>query len=328
LTVAILLLVGANVLNIGADLGAMAAAAQLLFGLPSWVWLFGITALTLSLEIFVSYPKYARFLKYLTLSLFAYVITAFVVKQDWKLIAWSTFVPSFSWSKEYVMNIVGVLGTTISPYLFFWQTDEEVEEEIESGSKRVTKRSLSNMRFDTIAGMFFSNLVMFFIIVTVASTLHANGITSIDTASQAAEALRPIAGDLAYLLFAIGIIGTGMLAVPILAGSASYAVAEAVGWHGGLYRTFRQARGFYLVIIAATLVGLAINFLHIPPFKMLYQTAILNGLAAPPLLVTILFVANNKHVMGKHKNGWISNALGWTVAVLMAVAGISLFVWA
>jgi NRAMP (natural resistance-associated macrophage protein)-like metal ion transporter len=327
LAAAILLLTVANILNIGADLGAMAAAAQLVFGLPAALWLVGLTALTLLLEIFISYPRYAKFLKYLTLSLFAYVATAFVVKQDWSEIALSTFIPSFVWSKTYVMNVVAILGTTISPYLFFWQADEEVEEEIAAHRKRVTRKDIFGMRLDTVAGMFFSNLVMFFIIMTVASTLHANGVTTIDTAAQAAEALRPIAGDFAFLLFALGIVGTGMLAVPILAGSASYAVAEAVGWNGGLYRKFREARGFYGVIIAATLVGLLFNFLDIPPFKLLYQTAVLNGLAAPPLLVMILLVANNKKIMGSHANGWFSNLAGWTIAAIMAAAGIALIAW-
>jgi len=327
LMASVLLLAVANILNIGADLGAMAAAAQLVFGLPSAVWLIGFTTLTLILEIFVSYPRYAKILKYLTLSLFAYVVTAFVVRQDWGQVAWSTLVPSFSWSRPYVMNIVAVLGTTISPYLFFWQANEEVEEEIAAHRTRVTKRDLSGMRIDTLVGMFFSNLVMFFIIMTVASTLHANGVTSIDTAAQAAEALRPIAGDFAFLLFALGIVGTGLLAVPILAGSASYAVAEAVGWNGGLYRKFNEARGFYGVIITATLIGLLFNFLDIPPFKLLYQTAVLNGLAAPPLLVMILLIANNKKIMGTRVNGWFSNAAGWTIMGIMAVAGILLMVW-
>jgi len=225
------------------------------------------------------------------------------------------------------MNIVAILGTTISPYLFFWQASEEVEEEIAAHRTHISKRSLTDMRLDTVAGMFFSNLIMFFIILTVASTLHANGITSVETAAQAAEALRPFAGDLAFLLFALGIIGTGLLAVPILAGSASYAIAEAFGWHGGLSRVFHDAKGFYGVIIAATLVGLGLTFLGIPPFKLLYQTAVVNGLAAPPLLVLILLVANNKNIMGEHTNGWASNVAGWTIALVMAAAGIALIAW-
>jgi len=335
LGIAVFLLVAANTINIGADFGAMASATQMIFGLPFVFWLFALTLLTLGLEIFVSYPKYARFLKYLTLSLFAYVAVAFVVKQDWGLIAASTFIPSFSWNKIYLLNIVAILGTTISPYLFFWQADEEVEEEIEhhkitgigEGQPRINKKDLRNMRIDTVLGMFFSNLVMLFIIMTAASTLRLHGITTINTATEAAEALRPLAGNFTFLLFTLGILGTGMLAVPILAGSASYAVAEAVGWRAGLYRKFKDAHGFYGVIVLATIVGLVVNFLHIPPFKMLYYTAIFNGLAAPPLLVMILLISNNKKIMGKYTNGRLSNILGIIIAGIMTAAGIAVLCW-
>jgi len=330
LAVSVTLLVIANTINIGADLGAMASATQMLFGLPFFFWLIMLTVLTLFLEIFVSYSQYAKFLKWLTFSLFAYIIVAFIIKQDWALVAYSTFVPSFTLSRDYLLNIVAILGTTISPYLFFWQADEEVEEEIVQhkitgigeGTPVVEERDLKGMRIDTILGMFFSNLVMFFIIMTSASTLKSQGITSIDTATQAAEALRPLAGDLTYLLFTVGILGVGLLAVPILAGSASYAIAEAVGWKSGLYRKFNDAHGFYGVIAVATLLGLIVNFLHIPPFKMLYYTAIFNGLAAPALLVMILLISNNKAIMGKHVNGPLSNVLGIIITVIMTVAGI------
>jgi NRAMP (natural resistance-associated macrophage protein)-like metal ion transporter len=334
LAIAVVLLVAANTINIGADLGAMASAVQLLFGLPFLFWLPALTILTLVLEIFVSYPKYAKFLKYLTLSLFAYVFSAFVVKQDWKMVAWSTFVPSFSFNKAYVLNIVAVLGTTISPYLFFWQADEEVEEEIEQhkitgigeGKPVVTKKDLREVWIDTTFGMFFSNLVMFFIIVTTASTLGAHGITNIATATDAAEALRPLAGNFTFLIFTLGIVGVGLLAVPILAGSASYAVAEAVGWKGGLYRKFKEARGFYGIIIVATVIGLVVNFLGIPSFKLLYYTAVLNGLAAPPLLIMIMLVSNNKKIMGPHVNGRVSNVLGWMIIAIMTAAGIAVLI--
>lgn len=329
LGLAVSLLVAANIINIGADLGAMASATQMLFGLPFFFWLIMLTVLTLFLEIFVSYRQYAKFLKYLTFSLFAYIFVAFLVKQDWGLIAYSTFIPSFSLNKEYLLNIVAILGTTISPYLFFWQADEEVEEEISQhkitgageGTPIIEVDDLKGMRIDTMIGMFFSNLVMFFIIVTAASSLRSQGITSIDTATQAAEALRPLAGDFTYLLFTIGILGVGLLAVPILAGSASYAVAEAVGWKSGLSRKLKDARGFYGIIAVATLVGLIVNFLHIPPFKMLYYTAIFNGLAAPALLVMILLISNNKTIMGKYTNGILSNVLGVIITVIMTVAG-------
>lgn len=325
---AVLLLLLANTVNIGADLGAMAAALQLIIGLPFIVLLLAITAITLFLEIFVSYKNYARYLKWLTLSLFAYFITAFVVKQDWSEVLHATFVPMFSTSQAYLMNIVAFLGTTISPYLFFWQASEEVEEEVESGKlvamgrgvPKISRGDIRNMRWDTIVGMIFSNLAAFFIILTVASTLGKNGIFNIDTAAQAAEALRPLAGNFAFLLFTIGIIGVGLLGVPVLAGSASYAVSEAFGWRSGLYRKLKQAHGFYGVITIATVVGLLINFLNIPPFKMLYYTAVLNGLVAPLLLVLIMMIGSNKKIMGKHTNSRLSSIMGWTMTVIYMIA--------
>ena len=269
LFVAVSFLFLANTINIGADLGAMASAAQLVIGLPFVLWLFGFTVVTLVLEIFVSYSNYAKYLKYLSLSLIAYVIGAFVVKQNWGQVAWSTFIPTFSWSKVYILNVVAILGTTISPYLFFWQTGQEVEEEVEEkkivgigeGKPTVSRDDVRKKRADTFFGMFFSNLVMFFIIVTTAATLGVHNLTDISTAAQAAEALRPLAGDFTFILFTLGIVGTGMLAVPILAGSASYAIAEAVGWKEGFSRKLKDAHGFYGVIIIATFVGLLVNFL-------------------------------------------------------------------
>lgn len=332
------LLLVANTVNIGADLGAMAAAGQLLFDIPFIWWLVGLTVLTLFLEVFVSYPRYAKFLKYLTLSLFAYVATVFVVKQDWGTILQSTFIPHVEFSKVYLINIVALLGTTISPYLFFWQADEEVEEEVAhhkirsmgKGIPHITRRDLSGMRLDTSVGMIFSNLITFFIIATAASTLFAHGITTIETADQAALALRPFAGDFAFLLFALGIIGTGLLAVPVLAGSASYAVAEMMNWTEGLGKKFTQAHGFYGVITVATLIGLLVNFTPIAPFQMLYYTAVLNGICVPPLIVFILLIANNKKIMGMRTNSRLSNVFGWLVAGLTAVAAGALlfsFFW-
>jgi NRAMP (natural resistance-associated macrophage protein)-like metal ion transporter len=326
------LLVIANTINIGADLGAMAAAAQLIFGLPFWFWLILITFTTLFLEIFVSYKTYSKYLKYLTFSLFAYVITVFVVKQNWAQIFVDTFKPSFEFNKEYILNIVAILGTTISPYLFFWQTSEEVEEEIEKhkikdmdlSTPKFSKRDIKNMREDTTIGMFFSNLVMFFIIVTTASTLGKHGVSTIQTAAQAAEALRPLAGDFTFILFASGIIGTGLLAVPILAGSASYAISESFNWKEGLSKKLKKARGFYSVIAVATLVGLLVNFTSIKPFQMLYYTAILNGICAPPLLILILLIANNKKILGKNTNTFISNFLGFAVIIIMSAAVLGL----
>lgn len=331
-TVTLLLI--ANTVNIGADLGAMAAAAQLLLGLPFVVWLLVITLFTAFLEIFISYKAYARFLKYLTFSLFAYIITAFVVHQDWGVAIFSTLVPRVIFSQEYLFNIVAILGTTISPYLFFWQASEEVEEEIahhklkamDEGRPRVSEKDIKDMRLDTVRGMFFSNLVMFFIILTTASTLGVHGITDVATATEAAEALRPLAGNFTFILFALGIIGTGLLAVPILAGSASYAVAEALGWSSGLYKKLVQAHGFYGVITIATTAGLLVNFLSIPPFKMLYYTAVLNGLIAPPLLVLIMLIANRQDIMGPHVNSRFSNIVGWLATGLMALAGAALII--
>lgn len=327
----VLLLVIANTINIGADLGAMASSGQMLLGVPFIFWLLTMTVASLILQVLVPYPQYARFLKYLTLALFAYIITAFIVKQPWHSVLKATFIPSFSFSKPYLLNIVAILGTTISPYLFFWQANEEVEQEIEEhkieaigqGRPKINKCDIRDMRIDTMVGMLFSNLVMYFIIVTVASTLGVHNIRNIETATQAAQALKPLAGDFAFLLFAAGIIGTGFLAVPILAGSASYAVAETFGWDEGLGKKFNEARGFYGVIIACTLIGLLVNFTSIPPFKMLYYTAIFNGLCAPPLMIIIMLISNNQKIMGKYTNSGFSNAMGWIITILMTIAAIA-----
>lgn len=332
LYISVFLLLVANTINIGADLGAMASSGQLVFHLPFIFWLLGMTGATLFLEIFVPYPAYSKILKYLTFSLFAYFVVAFVVKQDWTKIAFATFVPSFSLTKDYLMNVVAILGTTISPYLFFWQADEEVEEEIVNhklvamgkGIPKVLKKDIREMRLDTIVGMFFSQLVMFFIIVSTASTLHLNGIGSITTADQAASALRPFAGDFAFLLFALGIIGTGFLAVPVLAGSAAYAIAETFTWKEGLGRKLKKAYGFYGVIALATVVGLLVNFTPIKPFQMLYYTAILNGIVAPPLMVLIMLIGSNKQIMGQHTNSTFSNVFGWIITGVMGISAVAL----
>lgn len=326
------LLLIANIINIGADLGAMASSGQLVFGVSFFYWLVGITIITLLLEIFVPYKNYARILKYFALSLIAYIVVVFVVEHHWSEVVFSAFIPSITFSKEYLMTLVAILGTTISPYLFFWQASEEVEEQVKRGelksmgvgTPKFNPSRLKELRIDTITGMFFSNLVMFFIIVAAASTLGVHGITDIQTADQAAQALRPIAGDLTYLLFALGIIGTGLLAVPVLAGSASYALAEALKWKEGLSLKFNQAHGFYGIITLATILGLGINFIGIPPFKMLYYTAILNGIIAPPLMVVILCIANNKKIMGQYTNSKLSNILGWTITFIMGFCALAL----
>ncbi len=330
LTVTLLLI--ANSLNIGADLGAMAASLQLLIPVPFSAMLILVTALTLGLQILIPYRQYAKYLKYLTFSLFAYFLVAFVVKQDWGLIAYSTLVPQITLSREYLLNIVAILGTTISPYLFFWQPSEEIEEAVVSGKikqmgdkvKQLQRKELFAMRVDTVFGMFFSNIVMFFIVVTAASTLGAAGIRHIDTAAQAAQALQPIAGNFAFLLFTGGIIGTGLLALPVLAGSSAYAVTEGLGWKRGLYNTFNEARGFYGIITLCTLLGLLVNFLPIAPFTLLYYTAVLNGLIAPVLLVMILLITNNGKIMKKFTNGLFSNIFGVAITLIMSLCALAL----
>ena len=328
------LLVITNTINIGADLGAMASSAQMLVGLPITLWLCVITGFIILLEILVSYKTYSKILKYLALSLLAYVLTAFIIKPDWLLISKSTVLPQIQISSNYLLNVVAILGTTISPYLFFWQASEEVEDEISQGKLTdigaeipiVTKNNVLSMDFDTVIGMFFSQAIMFFIIVTTAATLHANGITNIATATDAAQALRPMAGNLTYLLFAIGIIGTGLLAVPILAGASAYAISETIGWKEGLSKKFATAPGFYIVIAASTLIGMLINWVGIDPMKALYYAAALNGVVAAPLIILLIFIANNKKIMGGFVNNRLSNILAWIIAVVMVAAGIALIV--
>jgi NRAMP (natural resistance-associated macrophage protein)-like metal ion transporter len=331
---AVSLLVIANTINIGADLGAMATSAQMLLRSSFLFWLCLMTAFIIVLEVFVNYKTYSKILKYLALTLFAYVLTAFIVKPDWGIIVKNTVLPQIKFSGDYLLNVVAILGTTISPYLFFWQASEEVEEEIADdkisdmgvGTPAVKQKNVDDMDWDTIVGMFFSQAIMFFIIITTAATLHANGITNIGTASQAAEALRPVAGNLAYLLFAAGIIGTGLLAVPILAGSSAYAVAETTGLKAGLSKKSGLAPGFYVVIAASTLIGMLISWLGIDPIKALYYAAALNGLAAPPLMALVILIANNKNIMGKFVNKRISNIAGWMIVLVMAIAGILLII--
>jgi len=328
---AVFLLAVANIINIGADLGAMAAAVGLLVPLRFFWLLLVITVVTGALELYVPYPTYAKFLKYLTLSLLAYVATAFIIKQNWGLVLYSTFVPHIAFTKGYIMNIAAILGTTISPYLFFWQADEEVEEEIESGKIRgmgkgvpkIKSTDIAQMRIDTVLGMFFSQMVMFFIVVSVAATLSQGGAHTITSAADAAEALKPVAGNFAFILFTLGILGTGLLAVPVLAGSAGYAIAEAVGWRVGLGKSVSKAPGFYGVIGVATLVGLLVNFSPVDPMTMLYYSAMLNGVLAPPLMILILFIANNKKILGKRTNSKLSNTLGIIITTIMSAVSLS-----
>jgi NRAMP (natural resistance-associated macrophage protein)-like metal ion transporter len=334
LYVTVSLLVVANTINIGADLGAMASSAQMLLGLPFLFWLVLITGSIIALEILVPYKIYSRILKYLALTLFTYVLAAFVVRLDWDEVLYATLIPHIEISAAFLLNIVAILGTTISPYLFFWQASEEVEEEVadgripDMGIRRpcVTRQGIVEMNRDTVIGMFFSQIIMFFIIVTTAATLHASGITTIQTASQAAEALRPLAGDLSYLLFAAGIIGTGLLAVPVLAGASAYAVAETAGLREGLGKNPGRAPGFYVVIALSALVGMSLDLLGISPITALYYAAALNGLAAPPLMALVTRIANREDVMGRFVNSRESNILGWVIVLIMALTGAALIV--
>lgn len=329
---AVFLLLIANTINIGADLGAMAASAQLILGIPFIFWLIIITVITLIMEIFVSYQVYVSVLKYFALTLVSYIAVAFIVHQDWNRILIATFIPFFSFDKAYLLSIAAILGTNISPYIFFWQAGEEVEEEVVHnrlrsmgrGIPKVYSKDLKNLKIDTFIGMLFSNIIIFFIGVTAASTLGKNGILNIETPAQAAAALRPLAGNFASILFTIGILGSGFLAVPVLAGSASYALSEAFGLKEGLYRKFTQAHGFYGIITISTLIGLLINFTPIKPFTMLVYAAALNAILAPPLLVFILFISNDKKIMGEHTNSWISNLMGILITIIMIVASVLL----
>jgi Mn2+/Fe2+ NRAMP family transporter len=269
------------------------------------------------------------------LSLFAYVLVFFVTPQDWKQVLRHTFIPTVKLNKDYLLNLVAILGTTISPYLFFWIAGQEIEEEIDEGKetrearKKVTKVELKWMRADVISGMLFSNIVMWFIIATTASTLFVGGITNIDSALKAAEALKPIAGRFAHMVFAAGIIGTGLLAVPILAGSAAYAIAETFKLREGLYLKLREAPGFYGIIALSTLIGFMINLIGINPIRALYYTAVLNGIVAPPLLLMIMLIGNNQSIMKDKVNNRISNTLGWitTSAMTIAAAALLMTLW-
>jgi NRAMP (natural resistance-associated macrophage protein)-like metal ion transporter len=332
---ACVLLLIANTVNIAADLGGMAEAAELITGVPSLICTPLFAALILLLLVFSSYRSLVWIFKWLTLALFAYVITAFVSHPDWTAVARSTFRPHISFTSDYLMTFVGILGTTISPYLFFWQAAEEVEEEKKTGKMTVGRRQgatheeLRAVFKDTLSGMSFSNLIMYFIILTTGATLYVSGQRDIQTAQQAAEALRPLAGKAAYLLFSVGLIGTGFLGVPVLAGSAAYVVAEAGAWRGGMNERPRLAKKFYAVIAIAMIAGVAMDYAGLNAIKLLFWSAVLNGVLAPPLIVIILLVCNNPRVMGEHVNGKLMNAIGIIAALVMSVAALlMLIVWA
>jgi len=325
------LLVVANVVNIGADLGGMAEATQMVTGIPELIWTPIYAVLVIVLLFWSSYRFIANTFKWLTLVLFAYVIAAFLANPDWRSVLLSTFVPRIQLSSDYLSTFVGILGTTISPYLFFWQASQEVEEERKMGRtslrqrKGATAEELRTSRIDVITGMFFSNLVMYFIILTTAATLHVHGQTDIETAQQAAEALRPFAGNGAYFLFTVGLIGTGMLGVPVLAAAAAYAVAEAMAWRGTLEDRPPLAKKFYAVMSIAMFIGLTLNYFGFNAVKMLFWTAVLNGVLAPPLIVLVVLITSSRKIMGVHVNSPLLKWLGWATAVIMALAAVGMF---
>ena len=315
---------GAIVMNIGADLAGMGAVANMLFpSIPSPVFSVGIGVMLSYYIVVLPYAKISYYLKWLCLSLLCYLIVPFLVQQDWSKVLRAAIVPEIIWTKEYLLIVIGILGTTISPYLFFWQTSMEVEE-IEERKLVVDKRIIHGMQKDIRSGIFFSNLVFFFIILSTGSVLHGLNIKRIETVEEAAQALRPLAGDMSYLLFSIGVIGTGLLAVPVLAGSLSYMVSETLEWKEGLNKKFHEAKGFYLVMVASILTALCINFTGISAVNALVVTAIIYGLTAPLLIFIILRVSNNKKIMGEYTNGWLSNILGFTALIIMLVAAILL----
>jgi NRAMP (natural resistance-associated macrophage protein)-like metal ion transporter len=323
-------LVIANTINAGTDIGAIAAAVNLLVPIPITAMIVPISLIILVLQVWGSYRLIAKTFKWLTLALLAYVGSAFYARPDAREVLRGTFIPTFSFDPEFLTNLVAILGTTISPYLYFWQASQEVEEEISMGRRTpiarrgATDQELKYAGWDVTTGMFFSNVVMYFIILATAATLFKAGKTDIQSATEAAQALRPLAGDAAYALLALGLIGAGFLAVPILTGSSAYAIAEALGWRYGLDEKPRRAKLFYAMIIVPTLIGMLINFVGINPISALFWTAVINGFLAPPILVVIMVIANNKKVMGERVNGWWVNLGGWVTTVVMFAAAIGL----
>ena len=328
---ACLIIVVANVINIGADLGGMAEATQLITGIRSLIWIPVYAVFIIGLLFWSSYKLIARVFKWLTLVLFAYVVASFYAHVDWRHALAVTFVPHLEWSRGFLAVLVGILGATISPALFFWQAAEEVEEGRTNGrtpaeGNGATAGELRIARADTIVGMFFSNFIMYFIILTTAATLHAHGQTDITTARQAAEALRPLAGNGAYLLFTLGLIGTGMLGVPVLVGSCAYAVAEGAVWRGSMADKPKSARKFYAVMAVAMSLGLVLNYFGFNAVKMLFWAAVINGLLAPPLILLIILLTSSRKVMGKRVNPPLLRYLGWATFGIMTAAAVGMFI--
>jgi NRAMP (natural resistance-associated macrophage protein)-like metal ion transporter len=330
---ACLILVVANVINIGADLGGMAAATQLITGIRPLIWIPFYAVFILVLLVWTSYKLIAQVFKWMTLVLFAYVLASFYAHVDWSRVLAATWVPHVEWSRKYLAVLVAILGTTISPYLFFWQAAEEVEQERAKGrtlaqQKGATTGDLRSARTDTITGMFFSNLIMYFIILTTAATLHAHGQTDITSARQAAEALRPLAGDGAYLLFTLGLIGTGMLGIPVLVGSCAYAVTEGAAWRGSMADKPKSGRKFYAVMAVAMALGLALDFAGFNAVKMLFWSAVINGLLAPPLILLVILLTSDGKVMGKRVNSPLLKYLGWATFAVMTAAALGMLITA
>ena len=329
---AVVALVVANTLNAGADIGAIAAAINLLVPIPAIVFIVPVSLGIIGLQVFGGYRLIERVFKWLALALLAYIAAALFAKPEIVKVLAGTLVPTIRLDPAYIGILVALLGTTISPYLFFWQASQEVEEQISIGRRHLRQRQgasrfeLKYALWDTIAGMVFSEVVAYFIILTTGATLFMAGKTDIASATDAAQALRPLAGDAATLLLAVGLIGSGVLAVPVLTGSAAYGVTEAFGWRSGLDRTLTGAPQFYVVIIAATLVGMALNFLGINPITALVLSAVLNGLVAAPLLVLVMLVSNSRAAMGERTNGRLLNVVGWATTVVMGVAAVGLIV--
>jgi Mn2+/Fe2+ NRAMP family transporter len=332
----VFLLLVANTINIGADIGAMGAALQILVGGKAQWYAVAFGALSVVLQVMIPFRKYSPLLKMLTLALLAYVASLFVLEIPWADVAYGTLIPEVSLKSDYIIAVVAVFGTTISPYLFFWQASQEVEEQrAKPGDKPLVeapeqaRQALPRIKLDTYVGMAFSNVVAFCIMLTAVITLHLQGTVDIQTAAQAAEALRPVAGDLAFVLFSLGIIGTGLLAVPILAGSAAYGVAEAFRWRIGLELPMAQARSFYGIVIVATVLGVALNFTSIDPIKALFWSAVINGVVAVPVMAIMIRMARRKKIMGGFIITRRSAALGWLATAVMAVMVAAMFVtWA
>lgn len=326
----VIMLLIANIINLGADLGAMGAALQLLIGGPQLAFTLGFGVICVLVEVFTSYARYAAALKWTTLSLFAYVAVVFAAHVPWATAIRDMIVPRFTFDADHVTAVVAILGTTISPYLFFWQAGQEVEEQHRRHHKPlcITPREagpeLRRIRIDTLVGMGFSHGVALCIIIATAATLNAHGITDIETSAQAAEALRPVAGNFAFALFTIGILGTGLLAVPVLAGAVAYAVSETFGWVEGLDRKPREAKAFYATIALATLGGVALNFTAVDPIKALFWAAVVNGVLATPLMVVMMLIANNKRIMGRLTLPVPLLIAGWIATAIMALVSVAL----